>query len=74
MKGTKFMKQKRVSVMMIGATMLLALMAGCATTTTSTQAPRAAEAEGIGRAENKETAVGVGVRRTDATRNCRLWS
>ena len=31
------MKQKRVSVMMIGATMLLALMAGCATTTTSTQ-------------------------------------
>ena len=37
MKGTKYMKQKRVSVMMIGATMLLALMAGCATTTTSTQ-------------------------------------
>ena len=31
------MKQKRVSVMMIGATVLLALMAGCATTTTSTQ-------------------------------------
>ena len=31
------MKQKRVSVMMIGATMLLALMAGCATTTSSTQ-------------------------------------
>ena len=37
MKGTKYMKQKRVSVMMIGATVLLALMAGCATTTTSTQ-------------------------------------
>ena len=37
MKGTKYMKQKRASVMMIGATMLLALMAGCATTTTSTQ-------------------------------------
>jgi ABC-type Fe3+-hydroxamate transport system substrate-binding protein len=37
MKGTKYMKQKRVSVMIIGATMLLALMAGCATTTTSTQ-------------------------------------
>jgi hypothetical protein len=36
MKGTKYMKQKRVSVMMIGATVLLALM-GCATTTTSTQ-------------------------------------
>ena len=31
------MKQKRVSVMMIGATVLLALLAGCATTTTSTQ-------------------------------------
>ena len=31
------MKQKRVSVMMIGATVLLALMAGCATTTTNTQ-------------------------------------
>jgi hypothetical protein len=31
------MKQKRVSVMMLGATVLLALMAGCATTTTSTQ-------------------------------------
>ena len=30
------MKQKRVSVMMIGATVLLALMAGCATTTTNT--------------------------------------
>jgi hypothetical protein len=29
MKGTKYMKQKRVSVMMIGATVLLALMAGC---------------------------------------------
>jgi hypothetical protein len=37
MKGTKYMKQKRVSVMMIGATVLLALMAGCATTTTFTQ-------------------------------------
>jgi len=37
MKGTKYMKQKRVSVMMIGATVLLALLAGCATTTTSTQ-------------------------------------
>ena len=37
MKGTKYMKQKRVSVMMTGATVLLALMAGCATTTTSTQ-------------------------------------
>jgi hypothetical protein len=37
MKGTKYMKQKRVSVMMIGVTVLLALMAGCATTTTSTQ-------------------------------------
>jgi hypothetical protein len=37
MKGTKYMKQKRVSGMMIGATVLLALMAGCATTTTSTQ-------------------------------------
>ena len=31
------MKQERASVMMIGATVLLALMAGCATTTTSTQ-------------------------------------
>jgi hypothetical protein len=31
------MKQKRVSFMMIGATALLALMAGCATTTTSIQ-------------------------------------
>ena len=31
------MKQKRVSFMMIGATVLLVLMAGCATTTTSTQ-------------------------------------
>ncbi len=31
------MKQKRVSVMMIGATVLLALMAGCATTTTFPQ-------------------------------------
>jgi hypothetical protein len=31
------MKQKRVSVMMIGATVLLALMAGCATTNTSIQ-------------------------------------
>ena len=37
MKGTKYMKQKRVSVMMIGATVLLALMAGCATTTTFPQ-------------------------------------
>ena len=37
MKGTKYMKQKRVSVMMIGATVLLALLAGCATATTSTQ-------------------------------------
>ena len=37
MKGTKYMKQKRVSVMIIGATMLLALMSGCANTTTSTQ-------------------------------------
>ena len=37
MKGTKYMKQKRVSVMMIGATMLLALMAGCATATTVPQ-------------------------------------
>ena len=35
MKGTNYMKQ--VSFMMIGATVLLALMAGCATTTTSTQ-------------------------------------
>ena len=31
------MKQKRVSVMMIGATVLLALMAGCATTATFPQ-------------------------------------
>ena len=31
------MKQKRVSVMMIGATVLLALMAGCATTRPVTQ-------------------------------------
>ena len=31
------MKQKQVSIMMIGATALLALMAGCATTSTSTQ-------------------------------------
>jgi hypothetical protein len=37
MKGTKYMKQKRVSVMMIGATVLLALMAGCATTATFPQ-------------------------------------
>jgi hypothetical protein len=37
MKGTKYTKQKRVSVMMIGATVLLALMAGCATTPTFTQ-------------------------------------
>ena len=31
------MKQKQVSIMMIAATALLALIAGCATTTTSTQ-------------------------------------
>src|SRR4029077_9306576 len=37
MKGTKYMKQKRVSVMMIGTTVLLALMAGCATTATFPQ-------------------------------------
>ena len=37
MKGTSYMKEKQVSVMMIGATVLLALMAGCATTTTSIQ-------------------------------------
>jgi hypothetical protein len=37
MKGTKYMKQKRVSVMMIGATVLLALTAGCATTATFPQ-------------------------------------
>jgi hypothetical protein len=40
MKGTNYMKQKQVSFMMIGATMLLSLMAGCATTTTSTQDQR----------------------------------
>ena len=34
------MKQKRVLVMMVGATALLALMAGCATTTTSTEDKR----------------------------------
>jgi hypothetical protein len=33
----KYMKQKRISVMMIGAAALLALMAGCATTTTNVQ-------------------------------------
>ena len=34
------MKQKQVSVVMIGATALLTLMAGCATTQTSTQDKR----------------------------------
>jgi hypothetical protein len=40
MKGTKYMKLKRMSGVMIGATVLLALMAGCATTTTSMQDKR----------------------------------
>src|SRR6516165_1055550 len=35
MKGTKHMREKRVSFIMIGATALLALIAGCATTTST---------------------------------------
>ena len=40
LEGTNYMKQKQVLVVMIGATALLALMAGCATTQTSTQDQR----------------------------------